>query len=87
MEKTCKRCNQKLEKKFKPGMTWENHGTVWHIDHKIPIAVFNFEKPDDIDFRLCWSLKNLQPLEASENMSKNDTIDAPFQPSLAMVIP
>jgi len=59
-----------IEKLFTPEMTWENYGTYWHIDHKVPIAVFNFERPDDIDFHLCWSLKNLQPLEASKNMSK-----------------
>ena len=73
-----------LEKRFKPGMTWENYGSVWEIDHKIPIAVFNFEKPEDIDFRLCWSLKNLQPLDASENVRKKDKIIKPFQPSLLM---
>ncbi len=73
-----------IEKLFKPGMTWENYGTVWHIDHKIPIAAFNFERPDDIDFRLCWSLKNLQPLEAKNNMSKRARLDQPFQPSLAI---
>lgn len=73
-----------LEKQFKPGMTWENYGTVWHVDHKIPVAVFNFERPGDIDFRRCWSLKNLQPLEASKNHSKGGKIDKPFQPSLAM---
>lgn len=71
-----------LEKLFKPGMTWENYGTVWHIDHKTPIAVFNFEHPEDVDFRLCWSLKNLQPLEASKNMSKGARLDKPHQPSL-----
>ena len=73
-----------LEKLFKPGMTWENYGTYWHIDHKTPIAVFNFQKPEDIDFRLCWSLKNLRPLEATKNMSKGAKIHKPFQPSLAI---
>jgi hypothetical protein len=73
-----------LEKLFKPGMTWENYGTVWHIDHKIPIAVFNFERPEDIDFKICWSLKNLQPLEASKNMSKGARLRKPYQPSFAI---
>jgi hypothetical protein len=75
-----------IEKLFKPGMTWGNYGTAWHIDHKIPISVFNFERPEDIDFRLCWSLKNLQPLDAIENMKKHNHIDKPFQPSLAMAV-
>ena len=73
-----------LEKLFKPGMTWENYGTVWEIDHKIPIAAFNFEAPEHIDFRLCWSLKNLQPLEALKNRSKGSKLEKPFQPSLAI---
>ncbi len=75
-----------LEKKFKPGWTWDNYGKVWNIDHKIPIAVFNFESPEDIDFRLCWSLKNLQPLESRENFRKSDKVDKPFQPSLAIQV-
>jgi len=73
-----------IEKKFKQGWTWDNYGTVWHIDHKTPVSVFNFERPDDIDFRLCWSLKNLQPLGAKENIIKGNKINKPFQPSLAM---
>jgi hypothetical protein len=75
-----------LERLFKPGMTWENYGTHWHIDHKTPIAVFNFDKPEHIDFRLCWSLSNLQPLEAKENISKGAKIDKPFQPSLPLAV-
>jgi len=74
--------SQHLEKQFKPGMTWENRG-LWHIDHKIPITVFNYNKPKDLDFKRCWALSNLQPLWGSENMSKNAKIDEPFQPYLA----
>ncbi len=81
---TINQLKKHLEKRFKPGMTWENYGKHWHIDHKVPIAVFNFERPEDIDFRLCWSLKNLQPLEAKENIRKSDNLDKPFQASLAI---
>ena len=75
-----------LEKQFTPEMSWENYGKVWEIDHKIPIAVFNYERPNDIDFRICWSINNLQPLTTFKNRSKQDKIDKPFQPSLAMAI-
>ncbi len=75
-----------LEKLFTPEMTWDNFGTVWHVDHQIPIAVFNFEKPEHIDFQLCWSLKNLQPLQATKNISKGCKLSKPFQPSLAMAV-
>jgi len=71
-----------LEKQFKPGMRWDNYGSVWEIDHKIPISAFNFETPEDSDFKRCWALKNLQPLPCSENRSKNDKLGVPFQPSL-----
>jgi hypothetical protein len=73
-----------LEKLFQPNMSWDNYGTLWEIDHKMPVAVFNFERPEDIDFRICWSLKNLQPLSVKENRRKNKKIDRPFQPSLAL---
>jgi hypothetical protein len=83
---TAEQLKRHLEKRFRPGMTWDNYGTVWVIDHKIPIAVFNYEHPEDIDFRICWSLKNLQPLEAKKNRSKGAKIDKPFQPSLPIAL-
>lgn len=73
-----------LEKLFTPEMTWENYGTVWEIDHKIPIAVFNFERPEHIDFKLCWSIKNLRPLEVDQNRRKYTKLEKHFQPSLAI---
>jgi hypothetical protein len=74
-----------LERKFKPGMTWENQGK-WHLDHKIPKAAHYYERPDDIDFKRCWSLNNLQPLWARENIMKRDKVERPHQPSLALAI-
>ena len=71
-----------LEKLFKEGMTWNNYGRGWHIDHKVPLAAFNFESSNDIDFKAAWALKNLQPLWAEENMKKHTMLDKPFQPSL-----
>jgi hypothetical protein len=73
-----------LEKQFKGGMTWERflNGEI-HIDHIVPRSVFNFQSTDDIDFKKCWALSNLQPLWASENISKGNKLEKPFQPSLA----
>lgn len=72
---------QHLENNFQPGMTWENYGE-WHVDHIIPISVFCYESPDHIDFKKCWSLKNLRPLWASDNRRKLNKLNKPFQPSL-----
>jgi len=74
-----------LERKFQLGMSWENYGQ-WHIDHKIPKSAFNFSCPEDIDFKHCWSLENLQPLWGIENISKGAKLPHPFQPSLALNI-
>lgn len=71
-----------LEKQFVSGMAWDNYGE-WHIDHIIPLAAFNYETPEDIDFKKAWGLKNLQPLWASENMRKRDKLNSHFQPSFA----
>jgi hypothetical protein len=74
-----------LESLFLPGMSWDNMG-MWHIDHKIPRSAFNYEKPEDIDFKKCWALKNLQPLWATDNIKKYNKLDKPFQPSLRLAV-
>lgn len=70
-----------LEAMFQDGMTWENYG-AWHIDHVIPISVFNFDSPLDIDFKRAWDLSNLRPLWAKDNRVKHAKLMQPFQPSL-----
>jgi len=70
-----------MEKQFTEGMTWENHGD-WHIDHILPKSKFNFEKPEDEDFKKCWALKNLQPLWAADNLKKHAKLSKHLQPSL-----
>ncbi len=71
-----------LEKQFQEGMTWDNYGE-WHVDHKIPLSVFNYTKTEHDDFKRCWALKNLQPLWAKDNISKGAKLKKHFQPSLA----
>jgi hypothetical protein len=60
-----------LESKFESWMTWENYGQ-WHIDHIKPKSSFNYKRPEDSEFRECWALENLQPLEAIENIKKSN---------------
>ena len=71
-----------LEKQFRSNMSWENYGE-WHIDHKVPISAFNFEKPEDLDFKKCWALSNLQPMWAKENLLKSTKLEKEFQPSFS----
>jgi hypothetical protein len=60
---------------FTDGMTIELliAGKI-HIDHKMPIVSFNYDSPDDVDFKKCWSLENLQPLWARDNLRKGSKI-------------
>lgn len=57
-----------LESKFESGMTWENYGTKWEIDHIMPCAIFDLTKPEHQ--RRCFHFSNYQPLPISENRSK-----------------
>jgi len=54
-----------LEKLFDENMNWEDYGPYWHIDHIKPKSLFTIE-----EFRQCWALNNLQPLERIENLKK-----------------
>ena len=62
-----------IEKKFLPGMTWDNYGK-WHIDHILPKASFFFAKASEDDFKKCWDISNLQPLWAEDNIRKGAKI-------------
>ncbi len=55
-----------LESLFKNGMTWNNYGSYWHLDHIKPLSWFNLKT----EFDEAWDISNLQPLEASKNSSK-----------------
>jgi YesN/AraC family two-component response regulator len=67
---------QHLESKFVKGMSWSNHGSgwngmgmkEWHIDHIKPCASFDLSKPSEQ--HKCFHYTNLQPLWATENLSK-----------------
>jgi len=67
---------QHIEKQFKPGMTWENHGQhTWHIDHIIPL---NSAKDEKELYKLCH-FTNLQPMWAKENYSKGAKLTIEYQ--------
>ena len=61
-----------IESQFSGNMKWENHGKLWHLDHKIPVNAFTFDTEDDLF--VCFNYKNYHPLLCEENLRKNDTI-------------
>ena len=69
-----------LESLFTEGMTWEKvlTGEI-HIDHVFPLARLVIDGPEDPTFKFAWSLENLRPLWASENLLRNDTVPWEFR--------
>lgn len=53
-------------------LTLNNYGTVWHIDHVIPISKLDLNNKKNY-----WCLEwfNLAPLKSEENLKKNNNID------------
>ena len=60
-----------LEKQFTKDMTWKafRNGDI-HIDHIKPQSLFDLKDINDV--KECWSLKNLQPLWAKDNIAKSN---------------
>lgn len=71
-----------LESKFEPWMSWNNYGSYsfkswndndlstwrWNIDHIIPQSLFNYSSVEEQTFKDCWSLNNLRPYSAKQNL-------------------
>lgn len=65
-------CMDYLETLFRGDMTRENYGEVWHIDHIIPCSFFDLT--NEIEQRICFNWRNLQPLFINENLAKKDNL-------------
>lgn len=54
-----------IENTFTAGMTWENYGSAWHIDHIIPKV--NFDMTDWREVNRANHYTNLQALSPADN--------------------
>jgi hypothetical protein len=64
---------QHITSQFHSGMTMDNYGTVWHLDHIYPLARANIVD-NPIHFLAAANWRNLQPMLGPENIEKSDTI-------------
>lgn len=70
-----------LESQFQSWMSWGNWGRynkkqwkdddkttwTWQIDHIVPQSDLPYSSMNDDNFKKCWALENLRPLNAKEN--------------------
>lgn len=71
-----------IEKQFHSGMTWENYGKAWQVDHIIPCKKFDCNKIEDQ--KACFHYSNTQPLLGFENQKKGAKILSPLQMKIAI---
>lgn len=70
---------KRLKVTMPEGCNWSDYikGKL-HIDHIIPVRAFIFDKPEDKEFKQCWSLFNLRLSTKEENRKKNYLIQNPI---------
>jgi 5-methylcytosine-specific restriction endonuclease McrA len=61
---------KRLEESFTKGMSWENYGTAWEIDHIVPASWFDLTKPEHQ--HRCWHYSNLRPLAKAKNRQRGN---------------
>jgi hypothetical protein len=61
-----------LSFQFEPGMTWDNYGREWQIDHVLPMSRFDLSDPKHR--AICYGWTNLQPLWTADNRLKSNRI-------------
>jgi len=69
-----------LEAQFTSGMTWENYGITWVVDHVMPLAGFDLTNPDHL--RNAFHYSNCRPFGSIPNSIKSDSMPGPHQPLL-----
>ena len=61
-----------LSFQFETGMTWDNYGREWQIDHVLPMSRFDLSDPTNR--MICFGWTNLQPLWTADNRLKSNRI-------------
>jgi len=59
-----------FEYNFTGEMDWDNYGSLWSIDHIIPVC--KFDLTNDNEKLKCWNWSNLMPVTIKFNSTKKD---------------
>jgi hypothetical protein len=85
LDYTIKQLKAHIQNKFEPWMTWRNQGRynsktwddndhktwTWQLDHIVPQSKLPYVNMTDDNFKKCWSLENLRPYSAKQNVIEN----------------
>lgn len=61
-----------IEIQFTNDMSWDNQGTIWELDHVIPVSKFNLEIQEHKN--TCFHWCNYKPIPKSDNKKKSNKI-------------
>ena len=61
-----------INKYLLDGMTKENFGKIWSLDHIVPVGVFDLTNEDDR--LLCYNYNNIMPMFNNDNRMKGSSI-------------
>ena len=54
------------------GMALQNFGSVWGLDHIVPVELFDLSNDDDL--LLCYNYNNIIPMFNSDNLMKGGSV-------------
>lgn len=77
-----------IESQFVDGMSWENRGVEWEVDHIVPsslLAMF-YGREDLLGEKAINQLCNIRPLKWEENLVKHDNVPDALRIDLSKLI-
>lgn len=79
---TVEKYKEYLESLFLKGMSWDNYGKIWDIDHIVPCNFFDLTKENHL--KACFNYSNTQPMWKGDNASKGANLSAivPIDPTI-----
>ena len=61
-----------VNKYFLEGMTKENFGKIWGLDHIVPVDLFDIN--DEAEKKLCYNYQNIIPMFNNDNRLKGASV-------------
>lgn len=66
-----------IENMFIEGMSWDNYGKTWAVDHIVPYRCFDVF--NEYELLICWNYRNLMPILNADNLKKQGNVFFAFE--------